>query len=78
MQNYLELLDCVWKHCSSCRNGLYVETPLYSVLEDRLKNLSLDIFSLLFFGNNSVHRDYCSNVCRMQETAVDSTICSPC
>ena len=56
MQNYLELLDCVWKHCSSCRNGLYVETPLYSVLEDRLKNLSLDIFSLLFFGNNSVHR----------------------
>ena len=46
MQNYLELLDCVWKHCSSCRN---VETPLYSVLEDRLKNLSLDLLSLLLW-----------------------------
>ena len=48
-----------WIACgdtSSCRNGLFVGTPLYSVLEDRLKNLSLDIFSLLFFGNNSVHR----------------------
>ena len=33
-----------------------METPLYSVFEDRLKNLSLDLFSLLFFGNNSVHR----------------------
>ena len=49
------LLDCVWKHCSSCRNVLFVETPLYSVLEDRLK-FSPWIFSLLFFGNNSVHR----------------------
>ena len=62
-RNILELLDCVWRHCRiHCirRNlvgcVLFVETPLYSVLEDRLKNLSLDIFSLLFFGNNSVHR----------------------
>ena len=34
---------------------LFVETPLNSVLEDRLK-FSPWIFSLLFFGNNSVHR----------------------
>ena len=45
-----ELLDCVWKHCSSCRmDGLYVETPLYSVLKDRLKNLSLDLLSPLLW-----------------------------
>ena len=48
---YAELLGVaglrVEAHCSSCRN---VETPLYSVLEDRLKNLSLDLL------NNSVHR----------------------
>ena len=50
----------MWKHCrihcirrescSSCRN---VENT--TVLEDRLK-FSPWIFSLLFFGNNSVHR----------------------
>ena len=50
MQNYLELLDCVWRHCSSCRN---VETPLYSKIDWRI---SPWIFSLLFFGNNSVQR----------------------
>ena len=36
----VEWMDCVWKHCT----------------QRRLKYLSLDIFSLLFFGNNSVHR----------------------
>ena len=47
---YLELLDCVWRHCSSCRN---VEIPLYTKIDWRI---SPWIFSLLFFGNNSVHR----------------------
>ena len=56
MQNYLELLDCVWKHCrihcirrSLVVLVLFVETPLYSVLEDRLKNLSLDLLSPLLW-----------------------------
>ena len=39
---YAELLDCVWNTveytvfedlCNSCRNGLYVETPLYLYLK---------------------------------------------
>ena len=38
------------EYCSSCRN---VETPLYSKIDWRI---SPWIFSLLFFGNNSVHR----------------------
>ena len=47
---YAELLGVAGLHvetlCSSCRN---VETPLYSVLEDRLKNLSLDLLSPLLW-----------------------------
>ena len=47
------LLDYVWKHCSSCSSCIICGNT--TVLEDRLK-FSPWIFSLLFFGNNSVHR----------------------
>ena len=54
-RNILELLDCVWKHCSSCRMDYLWKHHciLYSKIDWRI---SPWIFSLLFFGNNSVHR----------------------
>ena len=47
------LLDCMWKHCSSCRmDGFCVETLYSKKTEVSLLGSSL----LLFFGNNSVCR----------------------
>ena len=82
MQNYLELLDCVWKHCRiHCiwRNlvvlVLFVETPLYSKIDWRI---SPWIFSLLFLEIILSTELLCLSgwldVCWKH---VDSTICSP-